>query len=67
MKKATFDADGLPTAFYSDEINAVIPPEAIAITDEQWLDFINNPCFRKWENGAVVPYVPPTAAHKNAV
>jgi len=38
-----------------------IPSDAIEITDEQWLEFINNQGRRKWdfENNEVVEYIPP--------
>lgn len=38
-----------------------IPSEAIEITDEQWLEFINNQGKRKWnfENNEVVEHIPP--------
>ncbi|EIM25762.1 hypothetical protein [Microvirga lotononidis] len=61
MKYAVFDAEGFPAAFYAPEINGSdIPDAAIQITDEQWLEFISNGGFRRWENGGVVPYSPPT-------
>ena len=60
MKKAVFDENGFPTAFYSSDIHGDnIPEAAIEITDEQWLEFIENPGARKWSNGQVVEYTPP--------
>lgn len=37
----------------------LIPDDAIAITDEQWQEFIANPGRRKWQDGAVAAYEPP--------
>jgi len=61
MKYAIFDEHGFPQAFYSPDIHGdKIPAEAIEITDEQWLEFINNQGRRRWdfEKKEVVPYVP---------
>lgn len=53
-----FDKDGLPVAFYNDDIWAAnkIPGDAVKITRAQWLDFINNSGQRKWLNGKVAVY-----------
>jgi len=62
MKYAVFDEHGFPQAFYSPDIHGdKIPAEAIEITDEQWLEFINNQGKRRWdfEKKEVVEYVPP--------
>jgi hypothetical protein len=56
MKYTTLDTTGIPTAFYSDDINDSIPTEAIVITDEQWLECINNSGQRCFKDGALVPY-----------
>ncbi len=57
---AIFSEDGWPRGFFTEEVHGEnIPAEAIAITDEQWREFVDNPGFRKWENGTVVPYEPP--------
>jgi hypothetical protein len=58
MKKAIFDSDGFPVAFYADDINPVIPPGTVDITDEQWQDFLMHQPLRKWENGQVVVVAP---------
>lgn len=44
-----------------DEINpdCLIPPEAIEITDQQWMELLNHPGRRRWLDGAVVAYYPP--------
>ncbi|OWK26584.1 hypothetical protein AJ87_05900 [Rhizobium yanglingense] len=36
-----------------------IPAGAIEITDAQWMEFVSNSGKRRWDNGAVVEYVPP--------
>lgn len=57
---ATFADDGFPTGFYSTiVVGDDYPAEAIEITNEQWLDFINNSGQRKWVDGEVVEYTPP--------
>jgi hypothetical protein len=59
MKYTTLDNNGLPTAFYSDDIHENIPSEAIEITDEQWLECINNQGARQFVNGTLVTYTAP--------
>ena len=60
MKKfAQFNEQGLPTAFYSDDINKGIPDDAIEITVAQWREFIENQGCRKWDGSKVVEYIPP--------
>ena len=62
MKYTTLDKNGLPTAFYSDDIHSNIPKEAIEITEDQWLECINNSGKRKFENGLLIePIYIPTA------
>lgn len=56
MKYTTLDNDGLPTAFYSDDIHQNIPKESIEITDEQWLECINNPGKRKFVDKELIEY-----------
>ncbi|MET3648019.1 hypothetical protein [Phyllobacterium ifriqiyense] len=91
---AIFDEQGLPLAFYNedmhgsktipiygsvlepteDEPNPVapvlgekpnpdckIPSDAIEITRNQWLELINNSGQRKWQDGNIVTYEPPTS------
>lgn len=58
--RAVFDNVGFPTGFYpSDVWPEAYPEAAITITREQWLEFINHPGFRRWENGQVIEYTPP--------
>ena len=60
MKNAVIDDNGFPIAFYSSDIHGEsFPPETVDITDEQWLEFIENPGARKWQDGEVVEYTPP--------
>ncbi|WP_413722704.1 hypothetical protein ACL2XG_05265 [Sodalis sp. RH24] len=48
-KYGVFDANGVPTAFYSDDVN-IIPSGAIALTDEQWKDLCENQGSRVWDS-----------------
>ncbi len=63
MKKAKFDENGSPSAFYDtnayDDPSAVIPPDAVEITDQQWLDILTNPNHWKWVDGKLEKYTPP--------
>ncbi|WP_297452598.1 hypothetical protein [Persephonella sp.] len=61
MKYAVFDKKGFPRAFYDDEIHETIPQNAVKITEQQWLEFINNQGKRKWNfnKNDVVVYEPP--------
>lgn len=61
MKYAIFDEQGFPKAFYDDQIHTDIPKEAIQITEQQWLEFVNNQGKRKWDfdEKVVVVYEPP--------
>ncbi|MCO7736479.1 hypothetical protein NJB95_07620 [Brucella intermedia] len=57
---AMFDEAGFPTAFYCEEIHGdSIPVGVIEITEDQWLEFVDNPGQRRWDNGRVVEYTPP--------
>jgi len=58
MKKAVFDENGLPEAFYDSNINEEIPKSAVEITDDQWREFIDNAGERKFEDGEVVAHDP---------
>jgi hypothetical protein len=54
MKYALFDEKGLPKAFYDSNIHKQIPEEATQITDEQWLELIQNQGRRAFVNGEVI-------------
>jgi hypothetical protein len=55
MKYTIFDEKGLPIAFYDKEIHKnMIPQEAIEISDEFWLEFINNQGKRAYINGQII-------------
>lgn len=59
MMYAVFDSEGLPAGFYTEAVHGdAIPEHAIAITEEQWLDFLRNPGARRWDGAAVVDYSP---------
>lgn len=57
MKYTVLNENGLPTAFYSDDIHSDIPSDAIEITEDQWLECINNSGNRKFVNGSLVEYI----------
>lgn len=60
MYKAVFDESGFPLGFYSTEVHGdAIPENAADLTEEQWLEFIENQGARQWRNGQVVEYSPP--------
>lgn len=60
---AAFDNDGLPTAFYSNEFHGEnIPSDVVLITEDQWLELINNAGFRKWGGSKVVAYESPVVS-----
>lgn len=59
-KFGLFDDEGFPNAFYSSDVHGDnIPNEAVNITEEQWLDFINNNGLRRWDGSKVAEYLPP--------
>lgn len=59
-KLATFDENGFPTAFYWVGVHDDIAPAgAVEITDEQWLELIDNAGLRRWDGSRVVEYSPP--------
>jgi hypothetical protein len=58
MKHAVFDATGFPTAFYSEDVNPVIPPGTVEITDEQWQELLQFAGLRKWDGTQVVVFTP---------
>ena len=60
-KYAVFDQNGFPKAFYDDEIHENIPLEAIPISEQDWLEFINNQGRRIWDfqTSTVKVYTPP--------
>lgn len=57
MKYAILDENGMPIGFYDDTIHSTIPSGAIDITEEQWIDCINNSGKRKFVNGVLVEYI----------
>jgi hypothetical protein len=57
MKYAILNIDGTPKSFYDDKVHKKIPKEAINISDEQWLECINNQGTRAFINGQLVEYV----------
>jgi hypothetical protein len=63
MKFLVTNDEGLPSAFYADDIEYPdgVPPDAVPISDDQWREFINNAGRRRWQDGAVVDYDPPSS------
>ncbi|SNZ11919.1 hypothetical protein SAMN06265182_2135 [Persephonella hydrogeniphila] len=61
QKYAIFDNQGFPRAFYDSDIHSNIPDNAIKITEEQWLEFIENQGKRIWnfETSQVEVYISP--------
>lgn len=60
MRFAIFDSEGLPLGFFSADVHgAAIPSAAVPVTDQQWVEFLENQGRRKWVNGEVVEYTPP--------
>lgn len=53
-KFALIDEDGRPKAFYSSDVNKDIPSEAVEISHDQWMEFINNPGVRRFQNQKIV-------------
>ncbi|WP_273727331.1 hypothetical protein [Brucella gallinifaecis] len=59
-KLATFDGNGFPVAFYWIGVHEdIVPSDAIEITEEQWLELIDNAALRRWDGERVVEYTPP--------
>jgi len=58
-KYVIINAEDFPIGFYSEDIHDVIPEEAIEITDEQWMECLENQGHRKIIDGQVVGYTPP--------
>ena len=57
----TFDNDGFPTAFYPEDIHGEnIPAGAVEITEAQWHEFLDNQAARRWVDGKIEEYIPPT-------
>ena len=56
---ATIDGNGFPTGYYCNDIHEVIPENAILITEEQWIDLVNNPHYRHFVDGVITECEPP--------
>ena len=57
-KYAVIDKQGIPTAFYSDDIHDQIPNGAIPIPDADWQAHISGD-LRRWDGQQWVAYTPP--------
>lgn len=53
MKYAVIDATGRPTAFYSDDVHATIPENAVQISDADWQTFLSDQSAYKFVNGKI--------------
>lgn len=53
-----FDRQGLPLAFYNDDVWPVgkIPSGAVKISEAVWREFITNQGRRKWTGGKIAEY-----------
>lgn len=59
MKYALINDNGFPTAFYSTELHGDnIPAEAFEISEEDWIECLENQGLRRWVDGALVVYTP---------
>lgn len=59
--RAVFDQAGFPTAFYPEDAwPKGYPTDAIEITEDDWHEFLDNQGARRWDNGQVVEYSPPS-------
>jgi len=60
-----FDANGAPVAFYSDDVwdgsheRLTIPANAVALTEVQYRELLNNQPWSRFVNGEVVVLDPP--------
>ena len=68
-KFAVFDQSGIPQAFYDEDfhgehraLGSLIPDDAVAITDEQWAEFLTFPGQRRWNGAALEIFTPPAPA-----
>jgi len=59
MKKSTFDTDGFPTGHYDTRVHKTIPPEAIEITNDEWLALVDNTAIYDHMAKRIIPYTPP--------
>ena len=57
-KYAQFNDDGFPVAFYDDAINH-IPTGVVKLSQEQYLELVNNQGRVRWNGSAVVEYTSP--------
>lgn len=54
MKYTTIDKNGVPTAFYSDDVHKVedMPSDAISITDKVWQELLDGQGSKMWDTKA---------------
>lgn len=56
QKFAVVDGDGRSIAFYDDDVQSTIPPEAFAISDGIWQEWIANPSTRRWSGNQLTTW-----------
>ncbi len=56
QKYAAVDGEGRSRAFYDDDVNSVIPPEAFTISEPTWREWIANPRTRHWNGTQLVAW-----------
>ena len=57
---AVFDGDGKATAFFNDEINSIIPDNAVSISDTDWHRYLSGGYHRDSQTGKCVEDPGPT-------
>lgn len=59
--RATFNSEGFPTGFYPENVWPTnYPSDTVEITEDQYRNFTENQGLRKYVNGRVVQYSPPS-------
>jgi len=53
---AKFNENGLPVAFYPEDVYKEQPAGTIEITEEQWHEFLDNQGCRRWNGDTVIEY-----------
>ncbi len=54
QKFAVVDGEGRSRAFYDDDVNSIIPPEAFPISGNDWQEWVANPATRKWDGTQLI-------------
>ncbi|CAO4170907.1 hypothetical protein [Methylorubrum extorquens] len=59
MKRALFDDLGLPTGLFDESVNTELPPSAVAISNAEWREILDNQGRRRWTGSGLEAYEPP--------